>query len=83
MVMSAALNLNRLMDDVLLLPHSARALLAEKLLESLDVEDEGEISPEWEAELRKRMEDVRSGKVRMIPAEQVRTELDALLLQQQ
>jgi hypothetical protein len=41
-----------------------------------DLLDHGE---EWEAEIDRRMEDVRSGRVELIPAEQVFAELDAKL----
>jgi putative addiction module component (TIGR02574 family) len=79
--MIATLTVETLMDDVLLLPRQTRALLAEKLLDSLDVEEE-ELSTEWEEELRQRVTQVQAGTVRMIPGQDVWAKVDARLQQQ-
>jgi putative addiction module component (TIGR02574 family) len=40
----------------------------EKLVESLDVDDEADmIHPEWEAEIARRVADIDSGRVKAIP----------------
>ena len=60
------------LDTALQLPHAERALLAERLLESLDDTDaDFTLSPEWQAEIARRVADIESGKAKLIPAEDV------------
>ena len=58
-----------LLDSALKLPQSARAFLAEKLLESLDAETSHEISDEWRAEIKRRCAEIDRGEVELISAE--------------
>ena len=53
---------DKLKVQALKLPQSARAYLAEVLLESLDPEDDFEVSPEWLAEARRRGREIDSGR---------------------
>ena len=53
------------------LSSDARALLADRLTESLDPLDDPVIRAAWADESLKRLGEVRSGKVKAIPAEQV------------
>jgi len=53
---------DKLKDQALKLPQSARAYLAEALLESLDTGDDFEVSPEWLAEARRRGREIDSGR---------------------
>ena len=46
-----------------------RARLAEVLLASLDPSEE-EVDPAWDAEIRKRIADVETGSVQLIPGEE-------------
>jgi putative addiction module component (TIGR02574 family) len=64
-----------IIEQVLRLPRGSRALLAEKLLESLDYE-EFEVSPEWMDEIRRRCRDIDDGAVELIPADQVFEDID-------
>lgn len=66
---SAALQLQR----------SARARLAERLIASLDVEDEDEVESAWDAEIERRVREVDSGEVALIPGEQVMKEMRSRL----
>ena len=60
------------LETALHLPHAERALLAERLLESLDDDDaDFALSPEWRAEITRRVADIESGKATLIPAEEV------------
>ncbi len=68
--------LERIADEALSLPAQSRAFLAEKLLESLDHEDDLPASDAWIAEVRKRCQEIDDGVVRGIPAEEVFAELD-------
>jgi putative addiction module component (TIGR02574 family) len=63
--------------DALRLPREERARLAEALISSLD--EESEIEKAWSAEIKRRVEELRSGAVQSIPAEEVFAELDDLL----
>ncbi len=57
----------KLLNEALRLPTEARALLAEKLLESLDYEEPFEVSPEWRAEIQRRCLELDEGKEELIP----------------
>ncbi len=61
-----------LTSKVLDLPVAERAKLVHQLLESLESVPEETFDDEWQAELRKRVEDVRSGRVETIPWAKVR-----------
>lgn len=58
------ISLDELATKAMTLPGEARALLAEKLVESLDQESVREI---WLTEAKKRRDEVRSGRVKAIP----------------
>jgi putative addiction module component (TIGR02574 family) len=57
-------------EAALQLPGEARALLADRLVESLDPAEEEDLRALWVAEAQRRLEEVRSGRVRTIPAEE-------------
>jgi putative addiction module component (TIGR02574 family) len=54
----------------LMLPNKTRALLADRLVESLDPAKEGDFHQLWAKEARRRRDDVRSGKVKTIPGDE-------------
>ncbi len=54
-------------EAALALPSEARALLADRLVESLDPAEDGYLRELWVAEARRRQDDVRSGRVKTIP----------------
>ncbi len=59
----------------LALPPSVRKDLALRLLESIEVADQESVDKEWSTEIGSRVDDILSGKVEMIPGEQVFAEL--------
>lgn len=71
----------QLARQVLALPEKDRARLAHLLLKSLDVPGDEPTPKEWtkawKIELQKRIEEVRSGKIKTIPADRVMAELKA------
>jgi putative addiction module component (TIGR02574 family) len=73
-------DVSELLKKALALPPEARAALATSLFESLDEEpaDEG-VEAAWSEEIKRRIEDIDSGKVEMIPYEEVRRRLADLL----
>jgi hypothetical protein len=57
------MKIEQIAEEPLALPSEARALLADRLVESLDPEEDGYIHQLWVAEARRRRDDVRSGMV--------------------
>lgn len=62
-----AVSVEKPTEEVLSLPTDARALLADRLVESLDPIREEGISKIWTAEALRRRDEVRSGQVNSIP----------------
>jgi len=69
-----------ILKKALALPPEARAALAGSLLESLDEHplDPG-VEAAWSEEIARRIEEIGSGKVQLIPYEEVRRRLAARL----
>ena len=67
------------MDDALSLPETSRAYLAEKLLESIDYEEDIPVRDAWRQEALRRAQEIDEGKVECIPAEKVFTDLEQRL----
>ena len=65
-------------NAALALPPDARALLAEDLIASLEASQE-EIDEAWRVEIERRIKEIKDGKVKLIPGEQVMSELRAQL----
>ncbi|OLE97042.1 MAG: acyl-protein synthetase [Cyanobacteria bacterium 13_1_20CM_4_61_6] len=57
------------------LPAASRALLADKLVESLDSAEIDEIQKLWTTEAIRRRDEVRSGEVNPVPGEEVLAEV--------
>jgi putative addiction module component (TIGR02574 family) len=66
--------IEKIAQEALLLTPAQRAELAELLVESLESAIPDEIQRLWIEEASRRLEDVRSGKVRTIPGENVMAE---------
>ena len=58
---------SRLLEEALKLPVEARAALAGSLLDSLDDTVDEDVEAAWALEIARRLEDVKSGKVRAVP----------------
>lgn len=61
------LTVEQITEEALSLPSEARALLADRLVESLDPAEDGYVRQLWIAEARRRRDDVRAGRVQTIP----------------
>ena len=59
----------KIIAEALQLPAQLRALVAERLIESLDLEESGELTPEWREEIARRCREIDEGIVELIPAE--------------
>jgi putative addiction module component (TIGR02574 family) len=64
------LTVEQIADEALALPSEARALLADRLVESLDPAEDGYIRQLWMREARRRVDEVRRGEVKAIPADE-------------
>ncbi len=71
-----ALTLEEAKLEVEQLPEAERAELASYLLASLDAEEEG-LDASWEAELARRVEEIRTGRAVGRPADEIFAELRA------
>lgn len=64
------MTVEQIADEALALPSEARALLADRLAESLDPAEDGYIRQLWMREARRRVDEVRRGEVKAIPADE-------------
>lgn len=65
-----------LLDKALALSIDERGLLIDRLVESLDdVPADAGVEAAWTEEIKRRVDEIRSGKVKMIPGEQVLREM--------
>jgi len=71
---------SELLEKALTLSTQDRGELAARLIDSLDdgPEEEG-VEEAWQEEISRRMDDIRSGRVKTIPGEQMRDRLNARL----
>ena len=65
----------KILDDAMMLEPTLRAFIAETLLESLDLEQDYVVSPEWLEEIRRRCADIDSGKTKLLDGALVINEL--------
>jgi hypothetical protein len=74
-----SITVEKLTEEVLALPSDARAMLADRLVESLDPVTDDAIRELWATEAIRRRDEVRSGAVKTIPASDVLTEAHNLI----
>jgi len=65
----------KILDEAMQLEPTARAFVAETLLESLDLDQNFTVSPEWLEEIRRRCADIDSGKAQLLDSAMVINEL--------
>ncbi len=65
-----SMTVEQIAEEALALPSEARALLADRLAESLDPAEDGTVRQLWVAEALRRRDDVRSGRVKTIPGDE-------------
>lgn len=68
--------LKNLAETVVQLPPEHRAYLAERLVESLE---EADLEQRWAGEAIRRRDEIRSGRVKPLPAEEVYRRIERLL----
>ncbi|MEH2215375.1 addiction module protein [Nostoc sp.] len=72
-------SVEQIMKEALTLPSAARALLAEKLVESLEFDVDETLQTLWTDEAKKRRDEVRRGAVSPIPGEEALARVRQLL----
>lgn len=75
------MTVEQIVDEVLALPIEARALLADRLVESLDPVEDGPFRQLWMREARRRIDAVRSGEVKTISSEEVLSQVRQAIAQ--
>lgn len=73
------LSIEQLTQEALALPSASRALLAEKLIESLEFDVDPEIQAVWLDEARKRRSEILSGAVQPIEGEDALAQVRRLI----
>ena len=68
-----------LLKKVLNLSVAERAELAGSLIESLDEADDESVQAAWDAEILRRMEDLNSGKIKLVSLAEARRRLSSSL----
>jgi hypothetical protein len=63
-------SLEQLMKEIFSLPSASRALLADKLIESLEFDTDSTIQTTWIAEAKRRRDEIREGLVQPILGEE-------------
>lgn len=74
-------SIEQLTEELLSLPSVQRALLAEKLVESLEFDADPKIQQAWTTEAKKRRDEIRSGSVQVIQEDEALAQVRRLLEQ--
>jgi hypothetical protein len=74
-------SIEQLTEELMALPSLSRALLAEKLVESLEFDTDPTIQTAWVTEAKKRRDQIRNGSVQPIPGEEALSQVRRLLNQ--
>ncbi|MBW4551141.1 MAG: addiction module protein [Aphanocapsa sp. GSE-SYN-MK-11-07L] len=72
-------SIEQLTEEILSLPSVSRALLAEKLVESLEFDTDLSIQAAWVTEAQRRRDEVREGIVTPIPGDEALARVRQLL----
>ena len=68
-------NAKKVLEEAMQLEPGSRATIAETLLESLDFEEDFEVSQAWQEEIQRRCEQIDRGEVELIDSDTVMAEL--------
>lgn len=64
------MTIEQLAEEALALPSESRALLADRIVESLDAGELSDLDELWAAEAKRRRDEVREGRVKTIPGDE-------------
>ena len=74
-----SLTFDQITEEAMKLPADSKALLADKLVESLESEDPDDIQRLWSVETIRRRDEIRAGLVQPVPGEEVLEEVRRLV----
>jgi Putative addiction module component len=74
-------SIEQLTEELLALPSMSRAILADKLVESLEFDTDPTIQAAWVTKAKKRRDQIRNGSVQAIPGEEALAQVRRLLEQ--
>jgi putative addiction module component (TIGR02574 family) len=74
--------IGKLMKEVLQRPAKQRAVMARELIASLDPQGSFRTEKEWDKEIQRRIREVESGRVGMIPWSQVKSDTERIIHRQ-
>ncbi|MBW4474386.1 MAG: addiction module protein [Stenomitos rutilans HA7619-LM2] len=63
-------SIEQLTEELLALPPASRALLAERLVESLEFDTDSTVQAVWVTEAKQRRDEIRNGSVQLIPGDE-------------
>ena len=69
----------QLMEEILSLPSQSRAILADKLVESLEFDVDSEIQALWITEAKRRRDEIRNGVIQPVPGEDALAQVRRLI----
>jgi hypothetical protein len=72
-------SIEQLTEEILSLPSASRAILADKLVESLEFDTDSTIQSMWITEATRRRDEVRDGLAQPIPGEEALAEVRRLI----
>jgi hypothetical protein len=72
-------SIEQLTEEILSLPSVSRAILVDKLVESLEFDTDPTIQAVWETEAKRRKDEVRNGAVLPIPGEEALSQVRRLI----
>jgi Putative addiction module component len=72
-------SIEQLTEEILSLPNASRALLADKLVESLEFDTDSTIQAVWVTEAKKRRDEIRDGSVQPVAGEDALTQVRRLI----
>jgi putative addiction module component (TIGR02574 family) len=64
------LNIEQITEEALTLPVEARILLADRLVESLELSEDQFIKQSWITEANRRREEIQAGRIKTIPGDE-------------
>ncbi len=74
-------SIEQLTEEILSLPSASRALLAEKLVESLEFDIDPITQVDWGTEAKRRRDEIRNASVQIIPGEEALAQVRRFLEQ--
>jgi len=73
-------SIEQLTEEILSLPSVSRAFLADKLIESLELDTKSTIQAIWIMEAKQRREEIRNGSVLTIPGDEVLAQVRRMIV---